>query len=100
MIVREMVYTNRFLGDYKPLNIIENQENCLTDLLDIFEDNEYEYLRPYSEDLHKGIYQDNYYMERDGKQYVIQHDIVCDYLVLYEVLDKNGTVEEELPWHR
>ncbi len=100
MIVREMVYTNRFLGDYKPLNIVENQENCLTDLLDMFEDNECEYRSSYSEDLHKGIYQDNYYMKRNGKEYVIQHDIACDYLVLYEVLDSKESVKKELPWYQ
>ena len=63
-------------------------------MLDRFADNECEYLRPYSEDLRKGVYQDNYYMERNGKQYVIQHDIVCDYLVLYEVLDDKRTEQK------
>lgn len=83
MLVREIAYTNRFLGDYKPLNIIENQENALTDLLQIAESVE---LESEVEELHKGVYQDNYYMERYGVKYVIQHDIVCDYLVLYEVV--------------
>lgn len=83
MLVREIAYTNRFLGDYKPLNIIENQENALTDLLQIAESVE---LESEVEELHKGVYQDNYYMERYGVKYVIQHDIVCDYLILYEVV--------------
>ena len=82
-MVREIAYTNRFLGNYKPFNIIENQEEALTDLLQIAECNENE---SEVEELRKGVYQDNYYMERNGIQYVIQHDIVCDYLVLYEIV--------------
>ena len=82
-MVREIAYTNSFLGNYKPLNIAENQEEALTDLLQIAECNETE---NDVEELHKGVYQDNYYVERNGIQYVIQHDIVCDYLVLYEVV--------------
>jgi hypothetical protein len=83
MQVREIAYTNRFLGDCQPLNITENQEAVLTYLLQIAECTEIE---NEVEELHKGVYQDNYYMERYGVQYVIQHDIVCDYLVLYEVI--------------
>lgn len=82
-LVREIAYTNRFLGNYKPLNIIENQEEALTDLLQIAECVEQE---NEVEELRKGIYQDNYYVERNGIQYVIQHDVVCDYLTLYEIV--------------
>ena len=84
-LVREIAYTNRFLGNYKPLNIIENQEEALTDLLMIAECCEY---HNNIEELHKGVYQDNYYLERNGIQYVIQHDVVCDYLVLYEIVEE------------
>ena len=82
-LVKEIAYTNRFLGDYKPLNIIENQEEALTDLLQIAECNEQD---NETEELRKGVYQDNYYMERYGVQYVIKHDIVDDSLTLYELV--------------
>lgn len=83
MKVKEIVYTNRFLGNYKPLNIFNNQEEALTDLLQIAESVEVE---NDVEELHKGIYQDNYYMKRNGVEYVVQHDIVDDSLTLYKLI--------------
>ena len=37
------------------------------------------------EDYHKGIYQDNYQVERDGKCFVIQYDLVTESVILYEI---------------
>lgn len=83
MKVREIAYSNRFLGDYKPFTQ-ELITEAITDLLQIAESIESEMD---VEDLRKGVYQDNYHQEVNGNKYVLQHDIVCDYLVLYEVLE-------------
>ena len=90
-LVRMIAYTSEFIDDYKPLNIIENQEEALTDLLMIAESRDY--IEEPVQELRKGEYQDNHYVERNGIQYVIQHDLVFDYLVLYEL------VEEESIWN-
>ena len=37
------------------------------------------------EEYHKTPYQDNYYFESDGIDYLIQHDIVTQTLTLYEL---------------
>lgn len=87
-LVREIAYMELQNEDYKSLNIIDVQEEVLTELLQIAEcvildDREVE-------ELHKGVYQDNYYVERYGIQYVIQYDIICDSLTLYELVGGNA----------
>lgn len=81
---QELAWTDEFMGDYKPLNVKENQEELLTELLDRAENCPYD--NPSElEDCHKGVYQDNYYMTRDGIDYVIQYDFTCDIATLYQV---------------
>lgn len=86
-LVKEIAYME-LNEDYKSLNIIDVQEEVLTELLQIAEcvvldDREVE-------ELHKGVYQDNYYVERYGIKYVIQHDIICNSLILFEVIENTN----------
>lgn len=88
MLVKELAYTDRFLGDYKPFTV-ESIVEAINDMLELASsDAEGE-----AEELHKGVYQDNYFVENlSGKDYVLQHDIVCDYLVLYEIVKEDNNV--------
>ena len=61
----------------------ENVSEILEHLLRIASDNPH--LEREFEEYHKGVYQDNYYDSVDGVEYCIQHDIVTNDCVLYEL---------------
>lgn len=82
--MREIAYcTDRELEDMDYLPVRENQSEILEHLLMIASDNPH--LEGEWEDYHKGVYQDNYYDTVYGIEYCVQHDIVTNYCVLYEL---------------
>ena len=74
------------LEEMNYLPVKENTTEIFDHLLRITSDNP-ELEREW-EDYHKGVYQDNYYDSLDGTEYLLQHDIVTNYCVLYELREK------------
>lgn len=78
---KEIAYLSNEYDEYSPLQA--NMERLTIDLLNYAAEN------PDAEGCwehyHKTPYQDNYYFEIDGVDYCIQHDIVAQTLVLYEL---------------
>lgn len=82
--MKEISYCGeRELYEMGYLPVVDNQEEILDHLLMIASDNPQ--LEKEWEDYHKDIYQDNYYDNVDGVEYCIQHDIVTNDCVLYEL---------------
>ena len=81
---KEIAYCGeRELEDMGYLPVRENVSEILEHLLRIASDNPH--LEKEFEEYHKGVYQDNYYDSVDGVEYCIQHDIVTNDCVLYEL---------------
>lgn len=74
------------LEEMNCLPVKENTTEIFDHLLRIASDNP-ELEREWK-DYHKGVYQDNYYDSLDGTEYLLQHDIVTNYCVLYELREK------------
>ena len=84
---REIAYCGeRELEDMAYLPVRENIDEILDHLLRIASDNPH--LEGKWEEYHKGVYQDNYYDSIDGIEYLVQHDIVTNTCVLYELKGK------------
>ena len=84
---REIAYCGeRELGEMGYLPVRENIDEILDHLLRIASDNPH--LEGKWEEYHKGVYQDNYYDSIDGIEYLVQHDIVTNTCVLYELKGK------------
>ena len=73
----------RELEEMGYLPVRENIDEILDHLLRIASDNPH--LEGKWEEYHKGVYQDNYYDSVDGTEYLVQHDIVGNECVLYEL---------------
>lgn len=83
---REIAYCGeRELEEMGYLPVRENIDEILDHLLRIASDNPH--LEGKWEEYHKGVYQDNYYDSIDGIEYLVQHDIVMNTCVLYELKD-------------
>ena len=81
---KEIAYCGeRELEDMGYLPVRENVSEILEHLLRIASDNPH--LEKEFEEYHKGVYQDNYYDSVDGIEYCVQHDIVTNDCVLYEL---------------
>mgnify|MGYP005961141751 FL=1 len=81
---REIAYCGeRELEEMGYLPVRENIDEILDHLLRIASDNPH--LEGKWEEYHKGVYQDNYYDSVDGTEYLVQHDIVGNECVLYEL---------------
>lgn len=84
---REIAYCGeRELEEMGYLPVRENIDEILDHLLRIASDNPH--LEGKWEEYHKGVYQDNYYDSIDGIEYLVQHDIVMNTCVLYELKGK------------
>lgn len=84
---REIAYCGeRELEEMGYLPVRENIDEILDHLLRIASDNPH--LEGKWEEYHKGVYQDNYYDSIDGIEYLVQHDIVTNTCVLYELKGK------------
>lgn len=84
---REIAYCGeRELEEMGYLPVRENTDEILDHLLRIASDNPH--LEGKWEEYHKGVYQDNYYDSVDGIEYLVQHDIVGNECVLYELKGK------------
>lgn len=84
---REIAYCGeRELEEMGYLSVRENIDEILDHLLRIASDNPH--LEGKWEEYHKGVYQDNYYDSIDGIEYLVQHDIVMNTCVLYELKGK------------
>ena len=84
---REIAYCGeRELGEMGYLPVRENIDEILDHLLRIASDNPH--LEGKWEEYHKGVYQDNYYDSVDGIEYLVQHNIVTNTCVLYELKGK------------
>ena len=70
--------------DYLP--VMENIDEIFDHLLRIASDNPH--LENEWGEYHKNVYQYNYYYYVDGIEYLVQHDIVTDTCVLYELKEK------------
>lgn len=85
---KEIAYCGkRELEDMDYLPVRENVSEILEHLLRIASDNPH--LEREFGEYHKGVYQDNYYDSVDGIEYCVQHDIVTNYCVLYELKEMN-----------
>lgn len=81
---REISYCSEHeLEDMGYLPVRDNCDEIFDHLLRIASDNPH--LTCKWENYHKGVYQDNYYDTVDGVEYCLQHDIVTDSCVLYEL---------------
>ena len=70
--------------DYLPVR--ENIDEIFNHLLQIASDNTH--LESEWEEYHKSVYQDNYYDSVDEIEYLVQHDVVTNICVLYELKEK------------
>ena len=87
-IQKEIAYCGgRELEEMDYLPVRENVQEILDHLLRIASDNPH--LEGEFEEYHKGVYQDNYYDTVDGIEYCVQHDIVTNDCVLYELKEMN-----------
>ena len=81
-------------GEYSP--ITDNLDRIFMDLLNYAAEN------PDAEgdweEYQKGVYQDNYYFESEGIDYLVQHDIVTGTLTLYELRPLSKYEPEEEPY--
>ena len=84
---REISYCGeRELEEMDYLPVRENEAEIFDHLLRIASDNPH--LEGKWDEYHKGVYQDNYYDSVDGIEYLMQHDIVTNICVLYELKEK------------
>ena len=84
---REIAYCGeRELEEMDYLHVRENEAEIFDHLLRIASDNPH--LEGKWGEYHKGVYQDNYYDSVDGIEYLMQHDIVTNICVLYELKEK------------
>ena len=94
---KEIAYCGeRELEDMGYLPVRENVSEILEHLLRIASDNPH--LEKEFEEYHKGVYQDNYYDSVDGFEYCVQHDIVTNDCVLYELTDKEKDKITRMRW--
>lgn len=85
---KEIAYCGeRELEDMGYLPVRENVSEILEHLLRIASDNPH--LEKEFKEYHKGVYQDNYYDSVDGVEYCVQHDIITNDCVLYELKEMN-----------
>lgn len=78
---KEIAYRSNEEDEYNPLQ--NNMDRLFMDLLNYANENpdaEGEW-----EEYHKTPYQDNYYFESNGINYLVQHDIITQILTLYEL---------------
>lgn len=81
---KEIGYRSNENGEYSPIK--ENLGRIFMDLFNYASENpdaECDW-----EEYHKTPYQNNYYFESGGINYLIQHDIITQTLTLYELKEK------------